>query len=142
MRSLRLLSLAALTTGLLSVAPLASAQVSINIGAAPACPYGYYDVAPYNCAPYGYYGPEWFSGGVFMARPIFMVMSTITSTRHMATKDPCRSGMRRLSTIRTRSNTSKGMKHATAEAMLVVENAASPLAVTNASALSNWHSIG
>jgi len=29
-------------------------------------PYGYYDVAPYSCAPYGYYGPEWFSGGVFM----------------------------------------------------------------------------
>jgi hypothetical protein len=23
-------------------------------------------VAPYSCAPYGYYGPEWFSGGVFI----------------------------------------------------------------------------
>jgi len=33
---------------------------------APACPYGYYDVAPYDCAPYGYYGPEWFAGGVFI----------------------------------------------------------------------------
>jgi len=30
------------------------------------CPYGYYDFAPYSCAPYGYYGPEWFSGGVFI----------------------------------------------------------------------------
>jgi hypothetical protein len=30
------------------------------------CPYGYYDVPPYACAPYGYYGPEWFSGGVFI----------------------------------------------------------------------------
>jgi hypothetical protein len=49
-------------------APKANAQVSIgvNIGAAPECPYGYYDYAPYNCAPYGYYGPEWFNGGVFI----------------------------------------------------------------------------
>jgi hypothetical protein len=45
---------------------MATAQVSINIGAAPECPYGYYDVVPYNCAPYGYYGPEWFSGGIFI----------------------------------------------------------------------------
>jgi hypothetical protein len=42
------------------------AQVSITIGAAPDCPYGYYDYAPYNCAPTGYYGPEWFNGGVFI----------------------------------------------------------------------------
>jgi hypothetical protein len=47
-------------------APKTEAQVSISIGAAPACPYGYYDYAPYNCAPYGFYGPEWFSGGVFI----------------------------------------------------------------------------
>ena len=46
--------------------PAAQAQVSVDIGVAPECPYGYYDVAPYNCAPYGYYGPEWFSGGVFI----------------------------------------------------------------------------
>jgi hypothetical protein len=44
----------------------AGVDVGINIGAAPACPYGYYDYAPYDCAPYGYYGPEWFSGGVFI----------------------------------------------------------------------------
>jgi hypothetical protein len=49
-------------------APKTQAQVSvgINIGAAPDCPYGYYDVPPYSCAPYGYYGPEWFTGGVFI----------------------------------------------------------------------------
>jgi hypothetical protein len=49
-------------------APKANAQVSIgvNIGAEPACPYGYYDYAPYDCAPYGYYGPEWFTSGVFI----------------------------------------------------------------------------
>jgi len=44
----------------------ASAQISISIGAEPSCPYGYYDYAPYNCAPDGYYGPEWFSGGHFV----------------------------------------------------------------------------
>jgi len=43
-------------------------QVGINIGlgAAPDCPYGYYDSNPYGCAPYGYYGPEWFVGGLFI----------------------------------------------------------------------------
>jgi hypothetical protein len=44
----------------------AKAQVSVSIGAAPVCPYGYYDYAPYSCAPSGYYGPEWFTGGVFV----------------------------------------------------------------------------
>jgi len=32
----------------------------------PYCPYGYYDYAPYSCSPYGYYGPDWFNGGVFI----------------------------------------------------------------------------
>jgi hypothetical protein len=36
------------------------------IGPQPVCTYGYYDYYPYACAPYGYYGPEWFSGGVFI----------------------------------------------------------------------------
>jgi hypothetical protein len=39
---------------------------SVAIGVAPACPYGYYDLAPYSCAPFGYYGPEWFNGSVFI----------------------------------------------------------------------------
>ncbi len=44
------------------------AQVGVGMAYAgpPVCPYGYYDWAPYNCAPYGYYGPEWFNGGVFI----------------------------------------------------------------------------
>jgi hypothetical protein len=42
------------------------AQVSVSIGAAPVCPYGYFDYAPYSCAPYGYYGPQWFNGGMFI----------------------------------------------------------------------------
>jgi hypothetical protein len=49
-----------------TAAPPANAQVSVNIGVAPECPYGYFDYAPYACAPAGYYGPEWFNGGVFI----------------------------------------------------------------------------
>src|ERR1700734_3004731 len=61
------LALAAIGAMCLTVAaPKANAQVSVAIGAAPDCPYGYYDAAPYACAPYGYYGPEWFSGGAFI----------------------------------------------------------------------------
>jgi hypothetical protein len=58
-------ALLVLTVALLSGAT-APAQVSISIGAAPVCPYGYYDYAPYSCSPYGYYGPDWFSGGLFI----------------------------------------------------------------------------
>ena len=34
-------------------APKTQAQVQVNIGVAPEC-------------PYGYYGPEWFTGGIFI----------------------------------------------------------------------------
>ena len=60
----------------LMAAPAAQAQpvrfgVSIGVGpawveTAPVCTYGYYSYYPYACAPYGFYGPEWFSGGVFI----------------------------------------------------------------------------
>src|SRR5579859_6003598 len=57
-----------------AIAPIAMAQekaptrgmVALDGGSAPKCPYGYYDTAPYSCAPYGYYGPEWFRGGAFV----------------------------------------------------------------------------
>lgn len=42
------------------------ARVAVGVGPAPICPYGYYEAPPYACAPDGYYGPEWFSGGVFI----------------------------------------------------------------------------
>ena len=45
--------------------PAAKAQVTVTFGAEPSCPYGYYDYAPYNCVPDGYYGEEWFTAGVF-----------------------------------------------------------------------------
>lgn len=69
MKGFKIFALAAVVAlCLLAAAPPAQAgvDVGIDIGAAPACPYGYYDYAPYECAPYGYYGPEWFSNGVFI----------------------------------------------------------------------------
>ena len=58
----------ALLSALFFAAPAqpAHAQISVQIGPAPVCPYGYFDYAPYDCAPYGYYGPEWFTNGVFI----------------------------------------------------------------------------
>jgi len=51
---------------LLATSAQAPAQVAVEIGAQPECPYGYYEAPPYQCAPDGYYGPEWYSGGVFI----------------------------------------------------------------------------
>lgn len=56
-------------------AAYAHGQVAFGVGVAPyyggyyappACAYAYYPSYPYACAPYGYYGPEWFSGGLFV----------------------------------------------------------------------------
>ena len=67
MNRLRHIALAASAAAVFAgTSPAASAQVSIDIGAAPDCPYGYFDYAPYACAPYGYYGPDWFIGGLFI----------------------------------------------------------------------------
>ena len=33
-------------------------QINLSIWFAPDCPYGYFDYAPHNCAPDGYYGPR------------------------------------------------------------------------------------
>ena len=66
MSKIKVLAFVALTIGLLCCAPAAPAQIAINIGVAPVCPYGYFDYAPYNCAPYGYYGPDWFVDDVFI----------------------------------------------------------------------------
>ena len=69
MSKITLFALAAIAAiAIAPAAPKAAAQISFNvgIGVAPACPYGYYDSSPYGCAPYGYYGPEWFHGGIFI----------------------------------------------------------------------------
>ncbi len=70
MRFLRYLAL--LSILLLPAAAYSHAQVSVGIGIggpvyggygypAPVCAYGYYGYYPYACAPYGYYGPSWFT---------------------------------------------------------------------------------
>ena len=60
---------------LFAVAGSAHAQVAVGVrvgpvvagvGPAPVCAYGYYGYYPYACAPYGYYGPNYFVGGVFI----------------------------------------------------------------------------
>jgi hypothetical protein len=69
MRGFKFILLAAVA-GICITAGATKAQaqigVGVNIGVAPDCPYGYYDVSPYNCAPAGYYGPEWFNDGIFI----------------------------------------------------------------------------
>jgi hypothetical protein len=62
----KVLALSVLAVALFSGASLGRAQVAVAVGVAPVCPYGYFDYAPYDCAPYGYYGPDWFIGGVFI----------------------------------------------------------------------------
>jgi hypothetical protein len=68
MREIKSALFAVAVAGLLfaAAAPKSEAQVTVNIGVAPDCPYGYYDYAPYNCVPDGYYGAEWFNGGAFI----------------------------------------------------------------------------
>ena len=63
---LSVLALAVLGSASMGGVPAVDAQVSVDIGVAPICPYGYFDYAPYDCSPYGYYGPDWFDGGVFL----------------------------------------------------------------------------
>src|SRR6266850_1837531 len=72
MRYLRYLALVGI---FMLTARYAKAQVSFDVGigrgygyvgAAPICSYGYYDYYPYECAPYGFYGPDYFVGGVFI----------------------------------------------------------------------------
>jgi hypothetical protein len=66
MRKAKFVLFSAIAGLIVAAATAAQAQVSVNVGVAPDCPYGYYDVAPYTCAPPGYYGPEWFDGGAFI----------------------------------------------------------------------------
>ena len=67
MGKLRFLILAAVAAFCFAIsAPRAQAQIAVQIGPPPVCPYGYFDYPPYDCAPYGYYGPEWFINGLFI----------------------------------------------------------------------------
>lgn len=83
MRYLKYVGLFGLLVILAGVAaPAAHAQVRFSVGigvgpgyVAPApvyvgppldCLYGYYGYYPYACAPYGYYGPDYFANGAFI----------------------------------------------------------------------------
>ena len=67
MKGFRILALTAVAALCLSGSfNKADAQITVSIGVAPVCPYGYFNYAPYQCAPFGYYGPQWFTGGVFL----------------------------------------------------------------------------
>src|SRR6266403_1697037 len=72
---MRYLKYAALLGVFLFAAGSAHAQVGVAVGVgpvygavgpAPVCAYGYYGYYPYACAPYGFYGPDYFAGGVFI----------------------------------------------------------------------------
>src|SRR5213595_313030 len=71
MRCLRILALLGICLGSASFAHAQRVFVGVGVGPAyvgpaPVCSYGYYGYYPYACAPYGYYGPDWFAGGVFI----------------------------------------------------------------------------
>src|SRR6202021_332275 len=67
MRGLKVLLGAVTVAASLSCVPAGNAQVVIGIGGPPpVCSYGYYDYAPYSCAPYGFYGPGYFYNGIFL----------------------------------------------------------------------------
>jgi hypothetical protein len=72
---MRYLKYAALLGILLFAAGKANAQVRVAVGVGPVyetygpppvCTYGYYDNYPYDCAPYGYWGPDYFVDGIFI----------------------------------------------------------------------------
>lgn len=66
MRGIKVLvSTTALLAGL-ALAPAARAQLVVEVGIQPICPYGYYGYAPYQCAPMGYYGSGYFYNGIFL----------------------------------------------------------------------------
>src|SRR5690348_17415028 len=69
--------LAVLSVGLFTAGFAHAQRFSVGIGIGgpvygesvygpPVCTYGYYGYYPYACAPYGYYGPDYFIGGVFI----------------------------------------------------------------------------
>ena len=66
MRGLKTLLTATTLLTAAAFAPKANAQVVIGIGIQPVCSYGYYDYAPYGCAPVGFYGPGYFHNGIFL----------------------------------------------------------------------------
>ena len=63
---LQYLAITAIAVTLLSAGFVAPAQIGIALWSGAVCPYGYFDYPTYSCAPYGYYGPDWFVGRLFI----------------------------------------------------------------------------
>jgi hypothetical protein len=73
MRYLKYLAMLGVFVVLAAVPSPAQVAIDVHIGrnygyyhVPPACPYGYYPDYPFGCAPYGYWGPEWFADDVFI----------------------------------------------------------------------------
>jgi hypothetical protein len=71
MRYLRYLALAGICMFSASYAHAQRVVVGVGrgpayVGPPPVCAYRYYGYYPYACAPYRYYGPQWFVGGAFI----------------------------------------------------------------------------
>src|ERR1700722_13371522 len=72
MKYLKYLALLAVCVFAAAAPSQAQVGVGVEVGpvyggySGPVCRYGYYGYAPYACAPYGYYSPDWFYGGVFI----------------------------------------------------------------------------
>ena len=73
MRYLKYMVLLLALVAIPSVHSQAQVAVGVQIGpsyglynAPPVCEYGFYPTYPFDCAPYGYYGPNYFVDGVFI----------------------------------------------------------------------------
>ncbi len=64
-RSLLLVGTTTLFASLV-LTPTANAQIVVSVSTPPVCSYGYYDYAPYACAPVGFYGSGYFFNGIFL----------------------------------------------------------------------------
>jgi len=72
LKKIVLISAVLLAAGIAAPDAFAQRHEHEKAGPPPECPYGYFDFSPYDCAPYGYYGSEWFHEGAFMgASPWF-----------------------------------------------------------------------
>jgi len=73
LRYLKYLALLVAVLALSGVHSQAQVSIGVQIGptygvynAPPVCEWGFYPTYPFGCAPYGYYGPNWFVDGVFI----------------------------------------------------------------------------
>ncbi len=70
LRYAALIALLAMPLAFAQAAVVVRAGVGVGVGpyvaGPPVCDYGYYPDYPYTCAPYGYYGPDYFVNGVFI----------------------------------------------------------------------------